>query len=374
MNPTPSPYVRSADLSITDPVLKKELLDAVDRVLSHGMMLLGPEVEDFERKFADVCSMPYAVGVASGTSAVYMALKALGVGPGDEIITTPMSWIATLNALRRTGATPVFVDIGDDLNLDAQLIEAALTPRTKAILPVHFCGLLCDMPSIVQTAKRFGLLVVEDASQAFGAALGGDVAGGFGDAGAFSLNPMKILHGYGEAGAVTLRDEAVRDKVESLRYLGTVNKELCTDIEMNHKIDAIQAALLAVSLDHYQGWLARRRRNAARYTARLGNIVECPAVDAEEATRHVYFTYTIRCDRRDELKDFLISKGVEAAIKHPILMPDQPAHSDLPKPHLPRARTAVGRILTLPVHEKLTDDQIDFVCERIGEFYDRKIG
>ena len=361
--------VRSADLSVDDAILKQQLLGAVERVLDHGMMLLGPEVEVFDKKFAKACAMPHCVGVASGTSAVYLALKALGIGQGDEVITTPMSWIATLNALRKTGATPVFVDVGDDLNMDVQQIEAAITPRTKAILPVHFTGLLCDMVELMAVAKRHDLLVVEDASQAFGARMNRTPAGAFGDAGAFSLNPMKVLHGYGEAGAVTVRSEAVREQLERLRYLGTVNKEVCIDAELNHKIDAIQAAMLSVSLNWYHQWAEQRQVNARRYAERLKGLVGCPEVPATPDMRNVYFTFTIVCDRRDELKEFLVSRGVEAAVKHPLLMPDQPAHADLPKPHIPNARRLVERILTLPVHEKLTVDQIDYVCDCIVDFY-----
>ena len=369
MNSSPAPRVRSADLSVTDSDLKRQLLDATERVLDHGMMLLGPEVTNFEAKFAKACDMPLSVGVASGTSAVYLALKALGIGPGDEIVTTPMSWIATLNAIRATGATPVFVDIGADLNIDAGQIETAITSRTRAILPVHFNGLLCDMPEILAIANRHRILVIEDASQAFGARMNGIPAGGFGDAGAFSLNPMKVLHGYGEAGAVTVRSSDIQEKIESLRYLGTINKEECLCIELNHKIDALQAALLSVSLDWYPQWIKVRQTNARRYFERLNGLVECPVVPDDQ--RHVFFAYTINCDDRDQLKDHLVANGVEAAVKHPILMPDQPAHADLPPTELPQARRLVGRILTLPVHEKLSVDQIDYVCDCIGAFFDR---
>ena len=324
--------VRSANLSVTDPLLRQQLTAAFHRVLDHGMMLLGPEVEAFEKRFAEVCGTPLAVGVASGSSAVYMALKALGVGKGDEVITTPMSWIATLNALRLTGASPVFVDIGEDLNMDVGLVAQAITPRTKAILPVHYTGRLCDMPALMEVARRHRLLVVEDAAQAFGARMGGKVAGGFGDAGAFSLNPMKVLHGYGEAGAITLHRPEVKERVESLRYLGTVNKEVCVDIDLNHKIDAIQAALLVVSLDWFEQWAARRHANARRYWERLGKLVSFPVVPAKHDWRSVYFDLTIVTERRDALKDYLLGRGIEVKIKHPILMPDQPAHSDLPRP------------------------------------------
>jgi dTDP-4-amino-4,6-dideoxygalactose transaminase len=361
--------VRSANLAVTDPVLRQQLTAAFHRVLDHGMMLLGPEVEAFERRFAAACGTPLAVGVASGSSAVYMALKGLGIGPGDEVITTPMSWIATLNAVRMTGATPVFVDIGEDLNMDMALLEAAITPRTKAILVVHYTGRLCDMTALMDIAGRHRLLVVEDAAQAFGARMNGKVAGGFGDAGAFSLNPMKVLHGYGEAGAVTMHRPEVKARVESLRYLGTIDKEVCVDIDLNHKIDAIQAALLTVSLDWFEGWAARRHANARRYWERLGGLVSFPEVPAKHDWRSVYFDMTVVTDRRDQLKQHLLDRGIEVKIKHPILMPDQPAHADLSKPVIPIARRLVERILTLPVHDNLLPEEVDYVCDCVEEFF-----
>jgi dTDP-4-amino-4,6-dideoxygalactose transaminase len=360
---TPTMRVRSADLAVDDPDLRRDLMAAFERVLDHGMLMLGGEVEEFERRFAMACAMPMCVGVSSGSSAVYLALKAAGVGRGDEVIITPMSWISTLNALRMTGATPLFVDIGDDLNLDPAGIEAVITPRTVAILPVHFTGRLCDMPAVLDVAKRHGLLVIEDASQAFGAGMAGTPAGGFGDLGAFSLNPMKVLRGYGEAGAVTMRDAEVKAKVESLRYAGTINKETCIDVELNHKIDALQAALLMVSLDRYKPSIEWRHAAALRYWRNIGHLVGFPPVPDTDDGRSVYFSLTVTVDRRDELLRLLRSKGVEAAIKHPILMPDQPAHRDLPAPQIPNARRLVDRIITLPLHDKMTTDQIDYVCD-----------
>jgi dTDP-4-amino-4,6-dideoxygalactose transaminase len=354
--------VRSADLAVDDPDLRRDLMAAFERVLDHGMLMHGPEVEEFERRFAIACAMPMCVGVSSGSSAVYLALKAAGIGRGDEVITTPMSWISTLNALRMTGATPVFVDIGDDLNLDAADLEGVITSRTAAILPVHFTGRLCDMPAILDVAKRHDLLVIEDASQAFGAHMGGTPAGGFGDLGAFSLNPMKVLRGYGEAGAVTMRSADIKARVESLRYAGTINKETCIDSELNHKIDALQAALLSVSLDWYKPALERRHAMALRYAQKIGHLVGFPRVPEIDDGRSVYFSMTVTVDRRDALLQFLRSKGVEAAIKHPILMPDQPAHRDLPPQEIPNARWLVDRIVTLPLHDKMTTDQIDYVC------------
>jgi dTDP-4-amino-4,6-dideoxygalactose transaminase len=356
-------HVRFADLSVKDPELRGALLAAFERVLDHGMLLLGPEIEEFERRFAAACMMPLCVGVSSGSSAVYLALKAAGLGRGDEVITTPLSWISTLNALRMTGAAPRFVDIDDDLNIDADQIEAAITPRTRAILPVHFTGRICEMPTILEIAQRHGLMVIEDAAQAFGAQLGGIPAGGFGDLGAFSLNPMKVLPAYGEAGAITMRSAELKSKVESLRYAGTINRETCVDIELNHKIDALQAALLMVSLENYRGAVAKRHAVALRYWQRIGGLVGFPNVPNMYDGRSVYFNMTVTAPRRDELLQRLRNRGIEASIKHPILMPDQPAHSDLPPSAVPKARSLVKQIISLPIHHRMNLDQVDCVCD-----------
>src|SRR5215470_6221716 len=196
--PLPNPKVRYRDLAVDDPELRQRLLAAVDEVLRSGRLLMGPAVEQWERLVADYCGARFCIGVSSGTDAIFLALKACGVEPGDEVIVPAMSWVATVNAVVVAGAVPVFVDIRDDLNIDVDQIEAAITSKTRTILPVHYTGRLCDMPAIRAIAARHGLRVVEDAAQAFGAADGNGRAGGLGDASAFSLNPMKVFPGYGE--------------------------------------------------------------------------------------------------------------------------------------------------------------------------------
>lgn len=199
--------VRYLDLSVRDQLHKEQLLAAVDKVLSHGIFILGPEVKEFEKKIADCCGRKYALGLSSGTDALYVALRALGIGPGDEVITTPLSWIATLNAISVAGATPVFADIGPDLNMDPGLIENLITSRTKAVVPVHYTGQMCDMFRICEIAERNHLVVIEDAAQSFSANINGRTAGSFGKISCFSMNPMKVFHSYGEAGAVVTDDE-----------------------------------------------------------------------------------------------------------------------------------------------------------------------
>lgn len=361
--------IRFRDLRITDPVHKSELLAAVDRVLSHGQLLMGEEVESFEREFAGYCGAPYCVGVASGTDALYLALRAYDIGPGDEVITTPLSWIATLNAIQICGARGVFVDIADDLNMRADLVEAAITPATKAVMPVHYTGRLCRMDAIGAAAQRHGIRVIEDAAQAFGAKRGGKLAGAFGHAGAFSLNPMKVLPACGEAGAVLTGDAKIRDKLVALRYLGTVNREVCHWPSLNAKIDTLQAAMLLVNLKYAEANVRRRIQIGRFYSNELAPFVRCPEVVDSPTDRDVFFDYTIRAERRDELKAFLEEAGIEIKIKHPILMPDQPAYQRLPRQELPLARRVVGEILSLPIHEKLTDAEVECVAASVKRFY-----
>lgn len=365
----PANKIRFRDLSLADGPRRKAVLDAVERVLSHGELIMGREVEAFEAQLAGFSGTKFCVGVGSGTSALYLALKALGVGPGDEVITTPLSWVATLNAIHATGATPVFVDIGDDLNIDAALIEAALTPCTKAVVPVHFTGRLCDMGRIMDIAGGNGLVVVEDAAQALGAEMDGKMAGAFGEAGAFSFNPMKVFSGFGEAGAVVTDNEEAAERLRSLRYLGTVEGETCVEPELNHKIDALQAAMLGVNFGAFSDWIDHRQALARRYADRIGSLVACPPVAADGKRRGVFFDFTIATEKRDQLRDHLDRQGIETKIRHPVLMPDQPAFAHLPAYDLPKARHLVERILCLPIHEKLTTDDVDRVCQGIEEFF-----
>ena len=367
----PNARIRYRDLSVQDPALKAKLMAAFDRILTSGQILMGPEVERFEQRVADYCGRRHCVGLSSGSNAIYLALKALGLSPGDEIITTPMSWIATLNTIHLAGATPVFVDVADDMNIDTGLIEDAITPRTKAILPVHFNGKLCDMAAIGSIAKRHGLAVIEDAAQAFGARdAQGVPAGGFGHAAAFSLNPMKVLPGYGEAGAVVTDDPEVAERLRALRYLGTVDKEVCEVPALNDKIDELQAALLLVGFDDLEANIDLRIGLARLYSQAFAGSLPCPPVATDGDRSHVFFDYKVLVERRDEIQQSLLERGIETKVKHPILMPDQPAYRHLPRPEIPNARRLVDRILSLPLHEKLTAEDVETVVQALRDALD----
>lgn len=366
-----NPKVRYRDLAVEDPDLRRRLLNAVDEVLRDGRMLMGPAVEEWEQRIAEYCGTQFCIGVSSGTDAIYLALRAHDIGPGDEVIIPAMSWVATVNAVVMTGATPIFVDIGDDLNIDVSQIEPAITSRTRAILPVHYTGRLCDMAAIRGIAEFHRLVVIEDAAQAFGAMDENGRAGGLGDAGAFSLNPMKVFPGYGEVGAVLTNDPKINERLRALRYLGTINKEVCIEPALNFKIDTIQAAMMLVSFDRLEPALERRLAIAARYHDGLQNTVGCPLPPASaQDRRSVFFDYTIKAARRPELHQFMEERGVEVKIRHPLLLPQHPAYRHLDRRTSPNAERLVKQILSLPIHEKLLDSQIDYVIGTISEFYE----
>ncbi len=361
--------VRFLDLSIRDANYKAQLLAAVERVMDHGRFILGPEIDQFEKAVAAYCGRRFAVGVGSGSDALFLSLRALGVGAGDEVITTPLTWVATTNAIVLNGATPVFVDIGDDLNLDAGLIEAAVTPRTKAILPVHFTGQMCDMKTIMAVADRYGIAVVEDAAQAFGAEQNGRRAGSIGTLGCFSMNPMKVFNAFGEAGVVITDDSSLAEKLCSLRYAGTVNKEDCHWPSINGRLDTIQAAMLLVGLERVEAKIEARNRIAAAYKQRLAGLVGLPV--EKLGFRHTWYSYTIRSGRRDALKAFLTDRGIETKVQHPFLMHRHTAYAGRLEAKVPKAESAVTEILCLPNHQDLTDKEMHLVAEGVRDFHGR---
>jgi dTDP-4-amino-4,6-dideoxygalactose transaminase len=358
------PYL---DLSVKDESLRTELLESVDHVLRHGRIVLGPEVEEFEKIVANRAKRGSCVGVNSGTDALYLALRALDIGPGDEVITTPLSWIATFHAIALCGAVPVCVDIGDDLNMDSGLIEGAVTPRTRAIVAVHFTGHLCDMETIMQVARKHKLHVVEDAAQAFTANSPAGVAGSFGVISSFSMNPMKVLCAFGEAGAVVLDDTELVEKLKSLRYSGTISREKCQNISLNARLDTIHAAMLMVQLKRLDAKIDRRREIARMYQEFLKGIVRCPV--ESEGWRHVFYTYTICADHRDELMKYLSENGIESKIHHRILMPHQQAYQYLHQPQIPNAERLREQILSIPNHENLSDNDVQYVAKTVRDFY-----
>lgn len=362
--------IRFMNLSIEDSKLRKELLQAVDAVFQHGWIIEGPEVQELEQEIARYCGRQYAVGVNSGTDALFLGLKSLGIGIGDEVITSAMSWIATANAITLTGAKPVFADIREDLNIDPDSIRKLITPQTKAIIPVHYTGKICAMHSIMHLADEHHLHVIEDAAQAFGATYKGQRAGSFGTIGCFSMNPMKVYSACGEAGMVVTDKQEIADRLIALRHNGTVNGEVCLEPSLNGRLDTLQAAILLKRLPQLAQLIEKRHKVAQIYEARLANWVDIPREAAGEYD--TFYTYTIRVGERDALQAYLTEKGIETKIRHLYLMPDQPAYQHNAQGDWPNAKRLIKNILCLPIHEKLSRADVEFVAASVEEFYQNR--
>jgi len=364
-HPIPLTDLKAQYLSI-----KAEIDAAVLRVLDGGRFILGEEVGDFEREFAAFCGVAHCAGVSSGTAALHLALVACGIGPGDEVITTPLTFIATAEAIRHAGALPVFVDVEQDsLCLDPSLIAPVITPRTKAILVVHLHGNPASMDAILETGARYGLTVLEDAAQAHGAEYRGRRAGSMGAVGCFSFFPGKNLGAYGDAGAVVSNDRAITDSVGQLRDHGRRGKYEHEVEGFNHRMDAIQAAVLRVKLRYLEKWNRRRREVAARYRSGLRGMVVCPQERRETVpANHVF---AVRTSRREELRAYLAEHGIETGIHYPIPLHLQPALCFLKYEagRFPVAEQAAQQLLSLPIHPDMTDGQVDLVVDRVRAFF-----
>lgn len=360
-------HVPFLDLRVLDPEMKSEMINSISAVLDHGRILLGPEVDKFESQLAAYCGVRHAVGVASGTDALVLGLKALGVSPGDEVITSCLSFVGTANGIAMTGATPVFCDVTEDLLLDPQRLDGLITPRTKVVLPVHFTGRLADITAIDDICRRHGLVLAEDAAPAIGATYMGKRAGSFGKVGCLSINPMKVLNALGEAGAVLTDDDEVRDRLLALRYNGLINREYCHFRSINGRIDTLQAAVLLPRMKRLESIIARRNEIAARYDAEFSKIVVTPS--RRSGYRDVYYTYTILTTRRDNLAAFLNERGIETKIQHPQIIPQHPAYCESDLGRYPVATKLTKEILCIPCHEKMDNMQVDYVVRSVLSFF-----
>lgn len=353
------------DLKAQYAAIQPELDAAIARVLANTSFIGGPEVKAFEEAFAAFQGTRRAVGVASGTAAIFLALKVLGVGPGDEVITTPHTFIATVEPVVELGATPVFVDIDPvTYNIDPAQIEAAITPRTKVIMPVHLYGQLAPMPAIMAIARRHNLAVVEDAAQAHGAELGSQRAGAWGDLATFSFYPGKNLGAYGDGGAVCTNNDALADEIATLRDHGRMSKYEHAVIGYGERLDALQAAILGAKLPHLDAWNAARREHAAFYSAALADLpgVQTPVVMPDAA--HVFHIYSVRVTGdRDAIKAALNAAGIGAGIHYPLPVHLQPALADQggQPGDFPETECAAASIISLPIYPEMTAAQRDRV-------------
>jgi len=346
--------------------LKEELLESLGGALESTRYVLGPKVEEFEKKVATYMGVDHAVGVANGTDALHLALRCLGVGQGDEVITTPFTFFATVESILYVGARPVFADIEPEtLNIDPEGIRAKITPRTKAILPVHIFGHPADMNTIMVVANSRGLRVVEDCAQAFGASRDGIKAGAFADAGCFSFYPSKNLGAYGDGGMVVLKDGDMASNIRKIRNHGSRGGYIHEDVGINSRLDELQAAILLVKLKRIDEYNEARRRIARLYDERLSAHVICPV--EEEGCRHVYHQYTIRSPKRDKIKKTLEEAGISSTVYYPVPLHLQPALGFMghKEGDFRVAEKAAREVLSLPMYPELEADVIERIAETI---------
>lgn len=353
-------------------LLWPEIQAAINGVLRSGHFIIGPNVKAFEQEVAQYLGVKYAVGLNSGTDALFLALRALGIGPGDEVITTSFTFFATAEAICHVGATPVFVDI-DPLtyNLEPSALESVIGPRTKAIIPVHLYGQVCDMDPILAVASKYNLHVIEDVAQAFGALYRGRQAGTMGRIGAFSFFPTKNLGAYGDAGLLVTDDEDIAEKARMLRAHGSQKKYFNELVGYNSRLDEIQAAILRVKLRRLDAWNEGRRLVATRYRTLLASntLVSLPHEIADRS--HVYHQFTIRVGEpgRDRLQRYLEQSGIGTMVYYPIPMHKLPVFSSM-QCQLPGAEQAAAEVLSLPIWPQISEESQRVVVEHINRFFD----
>jgi dTDP-4-amino-4,6-dideoxygalactose transaminase len=357
------------DLKAQYRAIKDDILQGIAESLDGMELLLGPNVRAFEAEFAEICGTRYAIGVANGTDALFIALRACGIGAGDEVITVSHSFVATAEAIAVLGAIPVYVDVDPDTyTLDPATLERAITRKTRAIIPVHLYGQMADMDPIMEIARKYGLVVIEDACQAHGATYKGRPAGSIGDAAAFSFYMGKNLGAYGDAGAITTNSQAVNDHVRLLRDHGSKVKYEHHEMGWNSRLDELQALVLRVKLPHLQAWNAARREHAEAYDRLLETLnVKTPSVAPDRD--HAYHLYVIEVDDRDRVRQALANQGIATGIHYPIPIHQQVASRGVGRVAGSMAVTEAisSRILSLPMYAELTDAQIEYVVTRLGK-------
>ena len=354
--------------------IKTEISEVFNDILDSQKFILGEYVEKLEKSFAKYCRSRYCIAVNSGTSALYLALKALGIGYGDEVITVPNTFIATAEAISMCGATPVFVDIDEKTyNIDVEKIEAAITEKTKAIIPVHLYGQCADMDRINEIAEEYNISVIEDACQAHGAEYKGKKAGSLGIAAAFSFYPGKNLGAYGDAGAVVTNNEDIAERIKLLRDHGSKKKYYHEIIGGNFRMDAIQGAVLSIKLRYLDKWNNLRRENAKIYNEYLEDLDKIILPYELDHAKHVYHLYVIRTKKRDELQEFLNDNKIITGIHYPIPIHLQKAYKNLgySEGDFPVAERIATEILSLPMFPELSHKEIEYITKKIKYFIGR---
>jgi dTDP-4-amino-4,6-dideoxygalactose transaminase len=363
--------IPTEDLKRQWQVIGPEILEAVGRVLPTGKYVLGPELTQFEKDFAAFCGTAFSIGMSNGTAALHLALRACGVGPGDEVITVPNTFAATAFAISHCGATPVFADVDPHtFNMRADAIEALITPRTKAILPVHLYGQVGDIEAIVAIARKHGLRVVEDCAHTHGARRDGAHAGSIGDVGCFSFYPTKVMGAFGDGGMCVTSDPELNAKIRQYRYMGQRVKYNHEILGYQERLDELQAAMLAVKLRYLPGWVRERQRVAAIYDGLIAGTPATPPL-VKPGNDHAYYLYTIRAPRREALMAHLAERGIGSYVVYPYLVPMMGAYSELrfDPNSVPVARDQAGEILSLPMFPELSDAEAREVGEAVRAFY-----
>jgi dTDP-4-amino-4,6-dideoxygalactose transaminase len=366
-NPTIIPYVNLVAQWQDD---REELLPIIDELLGSGQYIGGDEVDKFEKNMAELCQVKYAVALNSGTDALTLGLHLNGIGRGDEVITPPNSFIASTAVIIHLGAKPVFVDVLPDQNIDPDKIEAAITEKTKAIMPVHLTGRGCNMDPIMQIANKHGLTIVEDAAQAIGSKYKGKPSGSIGDVGCFSTHPLKNLNACGDGGFLTTNDEKIYAKANSLRNHGMADRDSVDNFGYVSRMDNLQAAILNYRLKKLDEIIDRRRQNAQSYLKYI-ETDEIFIPPEKEYEFNTYHTFVIQLKKRNELKEFLLKQGIEAAIHYPSPIHLQPAAKRLGYKlgDFPVTEKQAEMILTLPVNQSLGQSEIERICAAINDYY-----
>jgi dTDP-4-amino-4,6-dideoxygalactose transaminase len=364
------------DLSAQHRQIREEVLKEIVRVVDSQKFILGEDVQKLEAEIAPYCGAKHAIGCASGSDALVLALMALDIHPGDEVLTTPYTFFATAGAISRMGAIPVFADVAEDtFNLDIERVKEVLAkhPKVRAMIPVHLFGGCADMDPLCAMAAERGIAVIEDAAQSIGSEYKSRRAGSIGEMGAFSFFPSKNLGGYGDGGLITTNDAKLAERLTALRVHGRTGKYFHQWIGINSRLDALQAAILRVKFRYLDSWSEGRQKNADHYRARLAqlSVPVVPAKPAPYQTRHVYNQFVIRGPRRDELQAHLKNAGIGSEVYYPLPLHLQPCYADLglKQGDFPVSEKLAAESLALPIHSELSADDVEYVCESVRSFY-----
>ena len=364
------------DLKAQYETIKEEISLGIQKVIEETAFIKGKYVAAFEEAYAKKYGVKHCMGVGNGTDAIYITLKALGIGPGDEVITVANSWISTSEVITQTGAQVVFVDIEPDyFSIDVSKIEEKITPRTKAILPVHLYGQPCAIDQVKDICERHHLYLIEDCAQAHFAQFKGQKVGTFGIAGTFSFYPGKNLGAYGDAGGIITNDDDLAQKIRMFSNHGCLKKHEHLSEGINSRMDGIQGAVLSVKLPHVDEWNQKRSNNACEYTKLLKDVTGIVTPQVRPESTHIFHLYVIRCQFRQELESYLKEKGVTTGIHYPVALPFMPAYAYLKhnEQDFPVAHQYQNEILSLPMFPELTQEQIQYVCEQIKNFCSKKL-